>query len=203
MRSRQCIQQCLSVQVHTVGVGVAIGQSCMLLSAGTKGKRFMLPHATGKRLLAQFCSMTWHYPHVFVQCWHTAPEKAELLVRLHAKSVVYVHKSEYRELPKKTSKDERWIVIAPSVPAPLLVMDLPAISMATLASLHIGEVAILILHRSTTTGFGVMDMGCNNCPCSISTQISLVMSRCTYPFALLCSNASAAKSTTNRAAAGC
>ncbi len=34
-------------QIHTVGVGVAIGQSCMLLSAGTKGKRFMLPHATG------------------------------------------------------------------------------------------------------------------------------------------------------------
>ena len=33
--------------MHTVGVGVAIGQSCMLLSAGTKGKRFMLPHATG------------------------------------------------------------------------------------------------------------------------------------------------------------
>lgn len=40
----------LPLQVHTVGVGVAIGQSCMLLSAGTKGKRFMLPHATG----------TWH-----------------------------------------------------------------------------------------------------------------------------------------------
>lgn len=39
---------CCNVQVHTVGVGVAIGQSCMLLSAGTKGKRFMLPHATGK-----------------------------------------------------------------------------------------------------------------------------------------------------------
>ena len=34
-------------QIHTVGVGVAMGQSCMLLSAGTKGKRFMLPHATG------------------------------------------------------------------------------------------------------------------------------------------------------------
>jgi ATP-dependent Clp protease protease subunit len=33
-------------EIHTVGVGVAIGQSCMLLSAGTKGKRFMLPHAT-------------------------------------------------------------------------------------------------------------------------------------------------------------
>ena len=32
--------------IHTVGVGVAIGQACMLLSAGTKGKRFMLPHAT-------------------------------------------------------------------------------------------------------------------------------------------------------------
>eukprot|EP00887_Chlorella_sp_A99_P004139 scaffold23.g4139.t1 len=33
-------------EVHTVGVGVAIGQSCMLLSAGQKGKRFMLEHAT-------------------------------------------------------------------------------------------------------------------------------------------------------------
>ena len=38
---------CTIPQVHTVGVGVAIGQACMLLSAGTKGKRFMLPHATG------------------------------------------------------------------------------------------------------------------------------------------------------------
>jgi hypothetical protein len=36
----------LWLQVHTVGVGVAIGQSCMLLSAGEKGKRFMLEHAT-------------------------------------------------------------------------------------------------------------------------------------------------------------
>lgn len=35
------------LQINTVGVGVAIGQSCMILSAGTKGKRFMLPHATG------------------------------------------------------------------------------------------------------------------------------------------------------------
>ncbi len=41
----------LTTQIHTVGVGVAIGQSCMLLSAGTKGKRFMLPHATGKHAL--------------------------------------------------------------------------------------------------------------------------------------------------------
>ncbi|KAL3137464.1 hypothetical protein ABBQ38_004753 [Trebouxia sp. C0009 RCD-2024] len=38
--------QYVTNEVHTVGVGVAIGQSCMLLSAGTKGKRFMLPHAT-------------------------------------------------------------------------------------------------------------------------------------------------------------
>ena len=36
------------LQVHTVGVGVAIGQACMLLSAGEKGKRFMLEHATGE-----------------------------------------------------------------------------------------------------------------------------------------------------------
>ncbi|CAG9463270.1 unnamed protein product [Pedinophyceae sp. YPF-701] len=33
-------------EVQTVGVGVAIGQACMLLSAGAKGKRYMLPHAT-------------------------------------------------------------------------------------------------------------------------------------------------------------
>jgi len=35
------------VQVHTVCVGAAIGQACLLLSAGTKGKRFMMPHAKG------------------------------------------------------------------------------------------------------------------------------------------------------------
>lgn len=48
---RYCLKGTLrampAVQIHTVGVGVAIGQSCMLLSAGTKGRRFMLPHATG------------------------------------------------------------------------------------------------------------------------------------------------------------
>eukprot|EP00894_Picocystis_sp_ML_P000536 jgi/Pico_ML_1/51053/g2154.t1 len=32
--------------VHTVGVGIAIGQACLLLAAGTKGNRYMLPHAT-------------------------------------------------------------------------------------------------------------------------------------------------------------
>eukprot|EP00242_Pyramimonas_sp_CCMP2087_P003748 CAMPEP_0198212558 /NCGR_PEP_ID=MMETSP1445-20131203/26594_1 /TAXON_ID=36898 /ORGANISM="Pyramimonas sp., Strain CCMP2087" /LENGTH=331 /DNA_ID=CAMNT_0043887033 /DNA_START=25 /DNA_END=1020 /DNA_ORIENTATION=+ len=36
----------IGVECQTVGVGVAVGQACMLLSAGTKGKRFMLPHAT-------------------------------------------------------------------------------------------------------------------------------------------------------------
>lgn len=35
------------MQVHTVGVGAAIGQACLLLAAGTKGKRFMMPHAKG------------------------------------------------------------------------------------------------------------------------------------------------------------
>eukprot|EP00958_Prasinococcus_capsulatus_P019693 scaffold2459_cov430-Prasinococcus_capsulatus_cf.AAC.2 len=33
-------------QIETIGVGVAIGNACMLLAAGEKGKRFMLPHAT-------------------------------------------------------------------------------------------------------------------------------------------------------------
>ncbi len=32
--------------VCTVNCGVAIGQSCVLLAAGAKGKRAMLPHAT-------------------------------------------------------------------------------------------------------------------------------------------------------------
>jgi len=32
--------------VYSVGVGLAYGQACMLLSAGTKGMRCMLPHAT-------------------------------------------------------------------------------------------------------------------------------------------------------------
>jgi ATP-dependent Clp endopeptidase proteolytic subunit ClpP len=36
----------VGTEIQTVGVGVAIGQACMLLSAGAPGKRFMLPHAT-------------------------------------------------------------------------------------------------------------------------------------------------------------
>lgn len=33
-------------QVYTVCVGMALGQACMLLAAGTRGKRYMLEHAT-------------------------------------------------------------------------------------------------------------------------------------------------------------
>lgn len=36
----------ISAPVYTVGIGVAIGQACMLLSAGEKGHRYMMPHAT-------------------------------------------------------------------------------------------------------------------------------------------------------------
>ena len=36
----------ISAPVYTVGIGVAIGQACMLLSAGNKGNRYMMPHAT-------------------------------------------------------------------------------------------------------------------------------------------------------------
>lgn len=35
------------MQIHTVAVGAAIGHACLLLSAGSKGKRFMMPHAKG------------------------------------------------------------------------------------------------------------------------------------------------------------
>ncbi|KAL3622694.1 ATP-dependent Clp protease proteolytic subunit-related protein 3, chloroplastic [Castilleja foliolosa] len=35
----------LKNEIHTVAVGAAIGHACLLLSAGTKGNRFMMPHA--------------------------------------------------------------------------------------------------------------------------------------------------------------
>ncbi|CAA3007073.1 ATP-dependent Clp protease proteolytic subunit-related 3, chloroplastic [Olea europaea subsp. europaea] len=35
----------LKNEIHTVAVGAAIGQACLLLAAGSKGKRFMMPHA--------------------------------------------------------------------------------------------------------------------------------------------------------------
>ncbi|CAL5400552.1 unnamed protein product [Camellia sinensis] len=37
----------LKNEIHTVAVGAAIGHACLLLAAGTKGKRFMMPHAKG------------------------------------------------------------------------------------------------------------------------------------------------------------
>ncbi|GMH13146.1 hypothetical protein Nepgr_014987 [Nepenthes gracilis] len=35
----------LKNEIHTVAVGAAIGQACLLLAAGTKGNRFIMPHA--------------------------------------------------------------------------------------------------------------------------------------------------------------
>ncbi|CAK8544633.1 unnamed protein product [Lathyrus sativus] len=35
----------MHTKIHTLAIGVAIGQACLLLSAGTPGKRFMMPHA--------------------------------------------------------------------------------------------------------------------------------------------------------------
>ncbi|KAG8390985.1 hypothetical protein BUALT_Bualt01G0140700 [Buddleja alternifolia] len=35
----------LKNEIHTVAVGAAIGHACLLLAAGSKGKRFMMPHA--------------------------------------------------------------------------------------------------------------------------------------------------------------
>ncbi|XP_065853474.1 ATP-dependent Clp protease proteolytic subunit-related protein 3, chloroplastic [Euphorbia lathyris] len=35
----------LKNEIHTVAVGAAIGQACLLLAAGTPGKRFMMPHS--------------------------------------------------------------------------------------------------------------------------------------------------------------
>lgn len=39
------------MQIHTVAVGAAIGHACLLLASGSKGKRFMMPHAKGALVL--------------------------------------------------------------------------------------------------------------------------------------------------------
>nr|GMD46891.1 ATP-dependent Clp protease proteolytic subunit-related protein 3, chloroplastic [Ipomoea batatas] len=41
----------LKNQIYTIAIGAAVGQACLLLAAGTKGKRFMLPNA--KALIQQ------------------------------------------------------------------------------------------------------------------------------------------------------
>jgi ATP-dependent protease ClpP protease subunit len=52
---------CLSLQcnayfqIQTVAVGAAIGQACLLLAAGTKGRRYMMPHATGMYVWMHVC----------------------------------------------------------------------------------------------------------------------------------------------------
>ena len=56
------------LQVYTVDIGVAVGQSCMLLAAGHKGHRFMLEHATGVLLLSM--SSILHC------CWWDAVSKS-------------------------------------------------------------------------------------------------------------------------------
>ena len=48
------------LQVYTVDIGVAVGQSCMLLAAGHKGHRFMLEHATGDALHSAHCQLALH-----------------------------------------------------------------------------------------------------------------------------------------------
>jgi len=35
----------MRTEIHTVAFGAAIGQACLLLAAGTPGKRYMTPHA--------------------------------------------------------------------------------------------------------------------------------------------------------------
>lgn len=42
-------------QIQTVAVGAAIGQACLLLAAGDKGMRYMMPHATGMSIFYLSC----------------------------------------------------------------------------------------------------------------------------------------------------
>lgn len=44
------------MQIETVAVGAAIGQACLLLAAGKKGRRFMMPHSKGK---LQYRTFIW------------------------------------------------------------------------------------------------------------------------------------------------
>ena len=76
------------MQVHTVGVGVAIGQSCMLLSAGTKGKRFMLPHATGKLAVI---SNTWQSSESIFLLWHSLKNSCGCPFTASAMSLLLLH----------------------------------------------------------------------------------------------------------------
>lgn len=39
------MMQMKTTQINTVAFGAAVGQACLLLSAGTKGRRYMTPHA--------------------------------------------------------------------------------------------------------------------------------------------------------------
>lgn len=50
----------LLAQLHTVAVGAAIGQACLLLAAGSKGKRFMMPHAKGMAQSTLLLSPIWN-----------------------------------------------------------------------------------------------------------------------------------------------
>jgi ATP-dependent protease ClpP protease subunit len=38
------------LQVHTLCIGAAAGHACLILAAGKKGKRYMFPHAKGKKV---------------------------------------------------------------------------------------------------------------------------------------------------------
>ncbi|RRT72642.1 hypothetical protein B296_00012490 [Ensete ventricosum] len=41
------------VSIETVAVGAAIGHACLLLAAGKKGRRFMMPHSKGLFIVLQ------------------------------------------------------------------------------------------------------------------------------------------------------
>ena len=40
-----------AMQIHTLCIGAAAGHACLVLAAGKKGKRYMLPHAKGGNVL--------------------------------------------------------------------------------------------------------------------------------------------------------
>lgn len=74
------------LQIHTVAVGAAIGQACLLLAAGSKGKRFMMPHAKGINWLLirlQFCTYFYQLQILFLSVTNTNSSRTHLVMFSH------------------------------------------------------------------------------------------------------------------------
>lgn len=87
----------IKTEIHTVTLGAAVGQACLLLSAGTKGKRYMMRHA--KALIQQ--------PRVPPSGLRPASD-----VLIHAKEVITNRNTLVKLLAKHTGNSEETVANA-------------------------------------------------------------------------------------------